>query len=87
MRSAVDTCDIILAEVNENRLKQAAAFGIDVLVNPGSENLAEIVLKHTDGIGADVVIDHSKEDFVDAGAALWAWCAARTGWDGPTRQV
>src|SRR5512135_2629817 len=47
---------IILAEVNENRLKQAAAFGIDVLVNPGSENLAEIVLKHTDGIGADVVI-------------------------------
>jgi L-iditol 2-dehydrogenase len=47
---------VILAEVNENRLKQAAAFGIDVLVNPGSENLAEIVLKQTDGIGADVVI-------------------------------
>ena len=22
-------------------------------------------------------------DFVDAGAELWAWCAERTGWDGP----
>ncbi len=28
-----------------------------------------------------------EEDFADAGAALWAWCAARTGWDGPTRAV
>jgi NAD(P)-dependent dehydrogenase (short-subunit alcohol dehydrogenase family) len=24
-------------------------------------------------------------EFVDAGAALWAWCAGRTDWDGPTR--
>jgi len=47
---------VILAEVNENRLKQAGAFGIDVLVNPGSENLTEVVLNCTDGIGADVVI-------------------------------
>jgi len=29
----------------------------------------------------------SEEDFDDAGAALWAWCAARTGWQGPTRPV
>ena len=29
----------------------------------------------------------SDADFADAGAALWAWCAARTGWDGPTRPV
>ena len=27
----------------------------------------------------------SESDFVHAGAELWAWCAARTGWDGPTR--
>jgi NAD(P)-dependent dehydrogenase (short-subunit alcohol dehydrogenase family) len=26
-------------------------------------------------------------EFRDAGAALWAWCASRTGWDGPTRPV
>ena len=29
----------------------------------------------------------SEEEFHDAGAALWAWCAERTGWDGPTRPV
>jgi NAD(P)-dependent dehydrogenase (short-subunit alcohol dehydrogenase family) len=27
----------------------------------------------------------SDADFVDAGAELWAWCAERTGWDGPVR--
>ena len=29
----------------------------------------------------------SKSDFERAGADLWAWCAARTGWDGPTRSA
>jgi dehydrogenase/reductase SDR family protein 12 len=29
----------------------------------------------------------SDTDFVDAGAQLWEWCSARTGWDGPTRPV
>jgi dehydrogenase/reductase SDR family member 12 len=29
----------------------------------------------------------SESDFVKAGAELWAWCAARTGWDGPTRSA
>jgi len=29
----------------------------------------------------------SESDFVDAGAELWAWCAERTGWEGPTRPV
>ena len=28
----------------------------------------------------------SGAEFVDAGAGLWAWCAARTGWDGPRRR-
>ncbi len=27
----------------------------------------------------------SGADAADAGAGLWAWCAERTGWDGPTR--
>ncbi len=26
----------------------------------------------------------SETDFTHAGAELWAWCAARTGWEGPT---
>jgi NAD(P)-dependent dehydrogenase (short-subunit alcohol dehydrogenase family) len=28
-----------------------------------------------------------ESEFVDAGAALWAWCAGRTGWDGPERSA
>jgi len=27
----------------------------------------------------------SESEFIDAGATLWAWCAERTGWDGPVR--
>jgi len=47
---------IILAEVNDVRLKQAEPFGFDKLVNPASEHLTQIVLAETNGIGADVVI-------------------------------
>ncbi len=47
---------IILAEVNEMRLKQGEPFGVDVLVNPAKEDLAAIVKRETDGLGADVVI-------------------------------
>ncbi len=47
---------ILLAEINEVRLKQAEPFGFDRLVNPAKEDLTQIVLDETDGIGADVVI-------------------------------
>ena len=47
---------VIVAEINEARLKQAEQFGFDVLVNPETENLAEIVKAETEGIGADCVI-------------------------------
>ena len=47
---------IILAEVNDARLKQAEPFGFDRLVNPVNEDLTQIVLDETDGVGADVVI-------------------------------
>ncbi len=47
---------IILAEINAERLKQAEPFGFDVLVDPANEDLAEIVMQQTDGVGADVVI-------------------------------
>ncbi|HEY5108367.1 MAG TPA: SDR family NAD(P)-dependent oxidoreductase [Acidimicrobiales bacterium] len=29
----------------------------------------------------------SEPEFVEAGAELWAWCAGRTGWDGPARSA
>ncbi len=47
---------IILAEINLQRLRQAEAFGLDVLVNPGVDNLLKIVKDRTGGLGADVVI-------------------------------
>jgi len=47
---------IILAEINETRLKKAEAFGCDLLVNSAKEDLTSIVKDETAGIGADVVI-------------------------------
>jgi len=47
---------IILAEINEARLKQAEAFGFDRLVNPAAEDLATVVKEMTGGLGADVCI-------------------------------
>jgi len=47
---------IILAEINPSRLDQAEAFGFERLVNPATEDLAQIVREETDGVGADVVI-------------------------------
>lgn len=47
---------IILAEINEVRLRQAAGFGFNLVVDSARENICEIVKDQTDGIGADVVI-------------------------------
>ncbi|MDR3182247.1 MAG: alcohol dehydrogenase catalytic domain-containing protein [Planctomycetaceae bacterium] len=47
---------IILSELNALRRKQAANFGIDVLVDPASEDLQSVVKRETAGIGADTVI-------------------------------
>jgi L-iditol 2-dehydrogenase len=47
---------IIIAEINEVRLRQAGTFGFDLIVNSAQEDLTRIVKDETDGIGADVVI-------------------------------
>jgi len=47
---------IIMTELNESRLKQARNFDIDILLHPGKENLKSIILKETNGYGADIVI-------------------------------
>lgn len=47
---------IVLAEVSQARLAQAAEFGCDVLVNPDMEDLAGRVKELTGGLGADVAI-------------------------------
>jgi L-iditol 2-dehydrogenase len=47
---------ILLAEINDVRLKQAGAFGFDRLVDAAAEDLAQVVKEETDGLGADVTI-------------------------------
>lgn len=47
---------VILSEINPERLAQGGSFGFDRLVNPGTEDLAAIVKSMTNGYGADVVI-------------------------------
>lgn len=46
---------IIMAELNPARLAKCAPFA-DILVNSGEEDLRQIVMDHTGGVGADVVI-------------------------------
>jgi L-iditol 2-dehydrogenase len=47
---------IIVSEVQEDRARQAAEFGADLVADPGKQDLREAVLKATGGHGADVVI-------------------------------
>ena len=47
---------VVLAEINDARLKVAESFGFDRLINPAKEDLLQIVLEMTGGLGADVAI-------------------------------
>jgi len=47
---------VIVAEINGARLAMCEPFGFDLLVNPAREDLAEIVMGETGGVGADVAI-------------------------------
>ena len=48
---------IIVSEPSEYRAKYARELGADVVVNPITENLEEVVKSHTNGMGADVTAD------------------------------
>jgi L-iditol 2-dehydrogenase len=47
---------VIVSEVEEDRARQAAEFGADLVVDPRKQDLREAVLKATGGHGADVII-------------------------------
>lgn len=47
---------VYMTELNPARLKQAAQFNIDRLINPAEEDLEKIIMAESDGYGADVVI-------------------------------
>lgn len=47
---------VIVSEPNEFRRQKAEVLGADVIVDPTSENLEEIIRKETKGLGVDVII-------------------------------
>jgi L-iditol 2-dehydrogenase len=47
---------VIVSEPSEYRQSFAKTLGAHVTVDPTSEDLAQVVAEHTDGLGADVVI-------------------------------
>ena len=47
---------VIVAEINDTRLAMCEPFGFDRVVNPATDDLVEIVMAETDGVGADVAI-------------------------------
>jgi len=47
---------IILSEISEKRIKHAEQFKCNLLVNPNFQDLINIVMEATDGMGADVAI-------------------------------
>jgi threonine dehydrogenase-like Zn-dependent dehydrogenase len=53
----VGVTNIIVSEVDENKLKLAKTLGANICVNPIKENLKDLVMAETDGVGANVLID------------------------------
>jgi len=47
---------VIISELNQERLELAKQFNADLYVNPQKENLNEILLEATDGLGPTVII-------------------------------
>lgn len=47
---------VIVAELNEHRLKQCEPFGFYRLVNPINESLEDVIAQETEGYGVDVTI-------------------------------
>jgi L-iditol 2-dehydrogenase len=47
---------VIVSEINYTRSKQALDFGADIVVNPQTENLKEIIMNSSHGRGANVII-------------------------------
>jgi threonine dehydrogenase-like Zn-dependent dehydrogenase len=48
---------VIMADIAPARLEIAEKAGVDVVVNANRENLAGVVLEHTAGLGAEMVVD------------------------------
>ena len=47
---------VMMADISDSRLELVKRYKPDILINSGREDLVGAVMKHTDGIGADVII-------------------------------
>ena len=56
LAKASGAAKVFVSEPSKKRREAATDFGADVLVDPAKESLADVVMSHTDGLGADVVI-------------------------------
>ena len=56
---ALGAWKVIAIEPNDDRRELAAKMGADVLVDPKAEDPVEVVLRETDGTGAEVVLEMS----------------------------
>lgn len=68
---------IILSEVKETRLEMARKFFADVYVNPAQEDLSQVVMRETGGIGATVIIVAVSSRALQEQALNLAACHAR----------
>ena len=48
----------MLVTASTGKVERVAALGADVVIDYGSEDFAEAVLRHTDKRGVDVILDH-----------------------------
>ncbi|BER91644.1 zinc-dependent dehydrogenase [Atrimonas thermophila] len=68
---------IILSEVKETRLEIARKFLADVYVNPLKEDLFQVVMRETNGIGVSVIIVAVSSRTLQEEALRFAACRAR----------
>ena len=54
---AVGAAQVFAVEVNEHRRNIAAQMKADLVLDPSSQNVRREIEKHTDGLGADVVLE------------------------------
>jgi threonine 3-dehydrogenase len=54
---AVGAAQVFAIEVNEHRRKVAAQMKADLVLDPSSQNVQNTILEHTNGLGADVVLE------------------------------
>lgn len=57
LAKALGATKVISLDVNEGRLKHSLKVGADVAVNGAKDDLVKIVMKQTDGLGVDCVLD------------------------------